>query len=283
MEILSAEGHRDMPCYKSVGKNTPKRVILVFTDVFGIDSGNQKVFCDLLQEAMGDDTHVWMPDLFRGKPMMRDLRWNWLTFSALTVFPQLIAKRFSMSTDTFEKDFTQLIEPKVKKDTGCQSIGIVGFCFGGWLSARFLALDTAFCSCAVQIHPAWGPEALYATQKIKTEMALAERIPNNKPLLLLPSKNDKELKPDSDIVKFLAERRSMTPDELSIEFPDMVHGFVARGDSSDPKIKEAQEKVLSLTFEFLDTHLEVFEKENGAKNNAATATIIAGSDNEHSC
>lgn len=264
MVMLSADGQRDMPCYKSVGNSEqPRRVILAFTDVFGIDSGNQKVFCDLLQEAMGDDTQVWMPDMFRGKPMLKDLRWDWLTLSPLVVIPQMIFKRFGMSSDTLEKDLTQLIEPNVKNATGCQSIGMVGFCFGGWLVSRYLALDSsAFGSCAVAVHPSWAPETLFSTQKPKTEMALAERIPNSNPLLLLPAKGDKDLKPDSDIVKFLAERRSTTPDKLSIEFPDMTHGFVARGDSSDPEIKEAQEKALSLTVEFLTKHVEVFDGNN---------------------
>lgn len=59
--------------YYQVGpEQNPKRVVLVFTDVFGIDTGNHRAFCDVLQSRLGDDTAVYCPDLFRGRPLMHD-------------------------------------------------------------------------------------------------------------------------------------------------------------------------------------------------------------------
>lgn len=263
VEILSAvdgsSGLKSLPCYKSVGSSAtaekPKRIILVFTDVFGVDNGNHKVFCDILQESMGDDTQVWMPDLFRGNPILRELGWDWLTFSFLA-FAQFLFHRLRISSVTLEADLTQIVAPNVK-DAGCQSVGVVGFCFGGWVIARCLALndgDSIF-SCGVGIHPAWKLETLFAKPR-SSEDELGERT-KTKPILLLPAKQDKALMADTDIVKALAERRSMKPEEVSIEFPEMDHGFVSRGDSSDPRTKAAQDKALGLTVQFFKKHLKV--------------------------
>lgn len=263
IEILSPKvdgsGLRDMSCYKSVGETNinekPKKVVLVFSDVFGIDTGNHKVFCDLLQESMGNDTQVWMPDMFRGNPILRDFGYNWLNSGPVAI-AQFLFHTFFVSSDTIEKDLTQIVVPNVVEDTGCESIGVVGFCFGAWVVARCLALndgDSVF-SCGVGIHPSWTPEQYFAKEK-SSEAVLAERT-KAKPLLLLPAKEDKDLMPDSPLVKDLAEKRSMSPEEVAIAFPEMRHGFVSRGDSSDPATREAQEKALGLTVEFLEKHLK---------------------------
>lgn len=263
VEVLSAvegSGLKGLPCYKSVGSSAttakPKRIVLVFTDVFGIDSGNHKIFCDVLQNSMGEDTQVWMPDLFRGNPILRELGWDWLsTFGPLAI-AQFLVHRLRISSVTLEADLTQIVAPNVK-DAGCQSVGVVGFCFGGWVVARCLALndgDSIF-SCGVGIHPSWALETLYAKPR-GSEDELGERT-KTKPILLLPAKQDKALMADADVVKALAERRSIKPEEVSIAFPEMDHGFVSRGDSSDPRTKEAQKKALGLTAQFFMTHLKV--------------------------
>ena len=251
-------GLKGLPCYKSCGNCTtnphPKRVILVFSDVFGIDNGNHKLFCDQLQTSMGDDTQVWMPDFFRGHPILRDLGWDFLTFNKLVAGLQFTLHRLRISSETIEADLTQIVVPKIR-EIGCQSVGVVGFCFGGWVIARCLALENSTISCGVGIHPSWQPEKFYA-KPTTSEEELGERT-QTKPMLLLPAKQDQALMADTDIVKALAERRSIKPEEVAIAFPEMDHGFVSRGDSSDPKIKEAQERALSLTAEFLKKHLNV--------------------------
>ena len=250
-------GIKGLPCYKSVGRSTtnqPKRIILVFSDVFGIHNGNHKVFCDNLQKSMGEDTQVWMPDFFRGNPILRELGWNLLTFNKLVAGVQFTFHRLRISSETIEGDLTQIVAPKIR-ETGCQSVGVVGFCFGGWVIARCLALDDSVFSCGVGIHPSWQPEKFYAKPS-SSEEELGERT-KTKPILLLPAKQDHMLMADTEIVKALAERRSITPEEVVIEFPTMDHGFVSRGDSSDPQIKQAQDKAVGLTAEFLKKHLKV--------------------------
>ena len=77
----------------------------------------------------------------------------------------------------------------------------------------------------------------------------------SKPILLLPGSNDDGMKPNSDVVKILAGARNVPADEVSVEFPTMKHGWVIRGGGDkDPDIREAQEKALQLTCDFIKKH-----------------------------
>ena len=256
IEILSpkVEGssRQELPCYQVGANANPKRIVVVFTDVFGIDSGNHKVFCDVLQECLGDETQVWMPDLFRGSPAIRDLGVDAITF-ALGIPLLLLKVNTWLTAPKIEADLLEILDPHLK-ETGCHNVGVAGFCFGGWVIGRALGLENAIFGCGVGMHPSWQPEGIVGGGT--SETLLAERT-KNKPILLLPAKEDNGLKPNSPIVQQLAKRRAVTPDSLSIEFPNMSHGWVVRGDSSIPDIKEAQDKALDLAVGFFQKHLKV--------------------------
>jgi dienelactone hydrolase len=251
---VEGSSRSDLPCYQVGPSENPKRILVVFTDVFGVDSGNHKVFCDVLQELMGDETAVWMPDIFRGTPMLLDLGNDTLTL-ALAV-PQILWKlHTSLTVPKIELDLKEIIEPNLK-ETGCDHVGVSGFCIGGWMVGRCLALENgqSIFSAGVGIHPSWQVEPMASGGS--SEHNLAERT-KNKPILLLPAKEDDALKPSSSIVQQLAKRRAMTPESISIEFPEMSHGWVARGDSSIPSVKEAQDKALHLVAAFFQEHLKL--------------------------
>jgi len=240
---------KPMPFY-CVGPETPKRIVLVFGDIYGLESGNHKVVCDSIQSRMGDETAVFLADIFRGCPTVGG--WNVLpTFVAhQLVIPSLVLDcKTRLSDDKLEQDLLEVIMPYCLDK--CSNVCSVGFCYGGWLASRALALDGCPIKCVVGVHPSWQVETLHG----KKEIDLAKKI-GSQPILVLPASND-QLKPDSDEVKALAEQRGVDPDKVAVEFPDMVHGFVARGDMKDEKIAEAQTKALNLTCEFLKEHCPI--------------------------
>jgi dienelactone hydrolase len=232
---------------------SPTRILVVFTDVYGIDSGNQKVICDALSDAFSNNddestTLVIIPDLFRGNPIMKD----WGIFTSTLMIPAVVWASKTRMTDTaIERDLMECLWPflaKYNNNDPNVNISMIGFCYGAWVMGRAMALPafSSFVKCGVGIHPSWQIQGLHG----KTEMAMAEAI-QAKPLLFLSAGND-ELKVGNPIVQQLAQQRGGIDEAtIAIEFPDMVHGWVGRGDANDAKIAEQQEKALNLTTNFI--------------------------------
>jgi dienelactone hydrolase len=242
-------------CYQ-VGSHSPRRVIVVFSDVYGLYQGNHKAFCDTIQQHMGEDTTVFCPDLFRGRPLLHNF---FGAPDAVNVtlggsFTLLWGLRTRCSATNVDRDLSQIVEPNVK-NTGCEMVGVAGFCFGGWVVGRCLALNQgrSIFAAGVGIHPSFKPEIFAAGGSNPMELAIATQ---NKPVLWFPAKEDDDLKPTSPFVQAMAKRRAMTPEQISIPF-DLPHGFVARGRFMGPEYKEAQEKVIGLTVDFFQQHLKV--------------------------
>jgi dienelactone hydrolase len=118
---------KEVSCYHVGPETNPRRVVVVFTDVFGLDSGNHKAFCDVLQKKLGDDTAVYCPDLFRGNPLMHDYG---PLLNRVTLLKVVWGLRTRCSATNIDADLRDIVEPNVLA-TGCLMCGVVGFCFGG--------------------------------------------------------------------------------------------------------------------------------------------------------
>lgn len=64
------------------------------------------------------------------------------------------------------------------------------------------------------------------------------------PAYLFPAGNDpSNVKPHGEVIKILQDK--FGSDKCgSHEFPDMVHGWTTRGDTSDPKVKRDVKKAM---------------------------------------
>lgn len=246
VELKASENRKSMQCYQ-VGPDAPKRTLVVFSDVFGIDSGNHKVVCDVLQEKLGVDTAVWMPDLFRGKAIMG--AWGLGHFITDTFgLPSILWACFTnMKEANLEADLKEVVAPALQTD----KVACLGFCYGGWVSGRAVALEGFPAKAAVGIHPSWKIETIFS----KKEEDLAAKV-NKTPFLFLAASND-DLKVGTPVVEALAKGRGVEQDKVSIEFPEMKHGWVPRGDSSDEKVKADQEKATTLAVDFVKEHVKV--------------------------
>jgi hypothetical protein len=104
------------------------------------------------------------------------------------------------------------------------------------------------------VHPSFEIEKIIKHGSGDVETVV--RRTRNKPILLLPARQDVDLKPDSDAVRLLAKRRPTLPDKISIEFPNMSHGWVSRGDSSNPLVKGEQERATEMMVNFFNEHYQ---------------------------
>jgi dienelactone hydrolase len=245
-----------MKCYWTGASidSKPKRIVIIFSDVFGMETGNHKAFADSIAERLGPkETAVIMPDLFRGNPILQPWLPSFLSEyggSVLGAPSMLLRIKFKHPPESIELDLIELIFPWLRDNLDLTQISFscIGFCFGGWVVGRVLSLPDLPFKAGVGIHPSFQPELLH----LGTPEGMAERI-GTKPCLLLPAYND-DLKTNSKVVLIMAEARGVSVDEVSIEFPTMRHGWVTRGDSANVEIAEQQELALKLSAEFLKKH-----------------------------
>lgn len=238
-----------MPLYwtGASAESNPKRVVFVFADLFGMETGNHKAVADSIATSLGPETAVLMPDLFRGKPIMQEPSKRWLP--EIFSVPGMIYKIKARHTPaSIESDLKDLIFPwlKSKMDVEKAVVSCVGFCYGGWVMARAMAFDDVPFKCGVGIHPTFKPEEMHGG----TPEGLAEKIGMN-PCLLLAASSDTAMKPDGKVTQAMAKTRGVPTDQISVEFPTMEHGWVARGDSTDEETAKQQREALKLTVEFI--------------------------------
>lgn len=204
--------------------------LVVFHDVWG-HLPRLLSICDSLATRGG--FHVIAPDIFRGttKDDVDDmLKW----FQQHPYDDQHVAKDIALCLDYLTKAHA------------VTSFGAMGYCWGGWAIAKSAAAGVPW-KVGVSPHPSFGVEKR-AFGGDENEMI--QKV--NMPFLLLPAGNDPDtVKPGHPMVQHLEEKGGK-----SIVFDDMVHGWTTRSDLTDPKIKQAVEKALSLSLDFLKTHLQ---------------------------
>lgn len=303
-EDTTLVGMLPMACY-CTGKPIPEasRIVVVFSDVYGINAGHHKVFADMLAERLAEDgvsTSVIVPDMFRGSPILQPwMKNDNMTkdiMGSLLGYPGMVFRlKTSYPPDKVEADIFHLLVPFIynqlnipedykgsdKPPPELPSLSCVGFCFGGWVVGRILGYrqrQALRFQCGVGIHPSFQPNILHG----ESPHSMAERI--HRPILLLPAWNDVDLKPGTRVVNTIQANREVfvkqykkgdkkgqdtiyePPEEqspsssgdsegaVSIEFPTMVHGWVSRGDPTDPNIAAEQERALQLTADFIRKH-----------------------------
>lgn len=254
-----------MPCYitgAQLSSPNLKRIVLVFTDVFGYEAGNHKLFADTLASRLGaakGTVAVLVPDLFRGNPIAQPILNAFLpdAIGILATLPAFLYRiRFKHPPEVIERELKHLIFPWVQGQIipNLDEIGAscVGFCFGGWVVARSLGLPSSSVpmKCGVGIHPSFQVEAVHHWGGDETELI---QNMGAKPILLLPAGNDSpNLKVGGKHTKTLAEARNVPEDTISKEFPEMKHGWVSRGDGTLAGVAKCQEEAMDATVKFLE-------------------------------
>eukprot|EP01039_Chlorochromonas_danica_P007139 gene7139-7892_t len=215
--------------------------VLVIPDVFGWNGGRTRNIADFL----GDEGYYTVvPKLL--VPAMEG-----------AVDGDGFSQNISMgeAVEALKRFPTEDLLPRIKvvvdhmKSEGVKQIAILAFCWGGWVAAHVLASDEADnYSCCAIAHPSLKIEAGIFGGDI---LSLVSAV--RKPMLWLPTRGDEaEYDVGGAWFKKLKENH---PTSESISFGDVDHGFIPRGNISDPLVKQEIDRALAATLTFFSHHM----------------------------
>jgi dienelactone hydrolase len=250
---IQTEQGDDLPIYfcpPSTAITPSKGAILVLPDIYSVRvcssaqrSGDRiGSICDALADA---GYAVALPSIFRDRPFDVAIQspddGDFLKFDS---FAQ------EGGVDWFKSQNYDKVGPDVKacaaflkeKSNG-QAIGVLGFCYGTWLLSKASATGDVDFSCAVGCHPATILEqAVYGGNEVELMNNLKQ------PTKFLWAGNDSEQYIKDGACKKALEKTGGGV----VEYADMLHGWVSRGDVSDEKVKMGVEKAINDIMDFFE-------------------------------
>ncbi|KAL7544029.1 hypothetical protein ACHAXR_013452 [Thalassiosira sp. AJA248-18] len=228
-----------------------KKAIMVFTDVYGLQN---RLFAILDKLARDLNCPIVAIDCFRGETKDKHLN-DFLDWTrkhpfedahnehTTTVYP--VSKDIGWCYDFLSLQFG--VDPS--------NVGAIGFCWGVWALTKACAMGINF-KCGVGFHPSLKFEDMAFGMD---QLSMAKLASERAPLLFCVAGNDLDnLKPpDGDVAQIISSSNH-NADGLNnqqpqcVEFPDMLHGWVSRGDTSIERVRDDAEKALNIASKFLD-------------------------------
>jgi len=252
---ISVEGQEDLPLYivDPSGDQDCKGIILVIPDIYSVRvltpevrSGDRiGAICDALAEQ---GYLVGLAGIFRDKPYDLAIKGpedgDFLKFDS---FAQ------DGGVDWFKSNGYDKLSPCVKaaseflkKKVENKKLGMLGFCFGSWLLSKASATGDVDYDCAVGCHPTTVLEkAVFGGD----EDAMMDSL--KQPTTFLCAGNDSDSYAGEGSNKKAIEK---TGGKVH-QFPDMLHGWITRGDVSDAAVKAGVETAMGNIKDFMEAHL----------------------------
>lgn len=217
----------DLEVYLAGPKDAPAAIVFI-CDIFGFTPQAYQV-ADLL--AAGTGFRVAMPGV------LRDGAWSLDNFPPpdMATFMGWIGSTASWD-DIVKRDVPPVVD--LLKAGGAQSLGIIGFCWGGKVACRAAAVHSGTFGAVASPHYSF------------LEAADLEAL--TCPVALLPSKDEAPEGPLLDVLK----SKPFFDKCIMQRFPDMHHGWVgARGDFSDPQQAQRATEALQIFSKFFKDNL----------------------------
>lgn len=237
-----------LDCYVARPATPGFTAILMFHDIFGLQSGRHKLLCDQLA---AEGYLVVCPDFFEGgSPVGQQVQYGLCSIRLICQFLYVMSCRFKAwarqhSWDNkLRADICDTILPWLESQ-GATRLACVGFCWGAYGSMKCAAMPKF--SCCVNFHPATA-DICKANDENDLQVAREVRCPQ---LVVATSMEPESWKPGGAAQKAMDEVVSGNVFQLAT----VHHGFMSRGDVSTPAIREAVEKGWRDMLGFLKTHL----------------------------
>jgi len=255
LESIAVDGQDEMPMYVVEPSGTPKGIVLVVPDIYSVRVLNPEVrsgdrigsICD----ALADEGYlVGLAGIFRDKPF--DLAVSGPDDGDFEKFNCFGADG---GVDWFKSQGYEKVGPslqaaasflKEKAPEGAKVFS-AGFCFGTWALIKASSTGDLALDAILGAHPTTQLEnAVFG----RDEDAMMKSL--KKPTTMLWAGNDPETWIGNGANKVAVEATG----GKVVEFSDMLHGWVSRGDVSDPAVKAGVEKALTIMKEFYNSNLE---------------------------
>jgi dienelactone hydrolase len=247
-EITLGENVR---CYisKPPSGTKTKASIVLFHDIFGYNTSRTNHIAD---ELASWGYLVIAPDFFGpeldGFKENEDIFSIWAPWRPFTGAGSTFVKRARKPWVETEKILVEYTLPWLENNGGKGlKIGLLGFCWGGWAITRASAMPMF--SCAVGAHPA--PHVQYFQSEGPKTSEIYEMI--KCPMLFLMAQNDPSWYfPDGSVWK---EIEKSSPKSKCYVYPEMVHGWINRGDIRMGNVKRDFEDSMAKMKEFYSEYL----------------------------
>eukprot|EP01013_Petalomonas_cantuscygni_P037116 TRINITY_DN67888_c0_g1_i1.p1 TRINITY_DN67888_c0_g1~~TRINITY_DN67888_c0_g1_i1.p1 ORF type:complete len:264 (+),score=36.61 TRINITY_DN67888_c0_g1_i1:178-969(+) len=204
----------------TTGDCKSSRAVLLIPDIWDYEGGRTRAVADTLASA---GYYVVHPSIFRdGPPDLSD-------------FPKLLEW---LSGYPFDAHCRPILAACLEHlaAVGVRDVFLAGFCWGCWVAMRAAALPAGDLPHwdrvrgLVHFHPSIHLERAMGGDD--ADVAARTRVPS----LFLTAGNDQEnVRPGGALVTALAARPE-TAKSRSVDFPDMKHGWVPRGDIADAAV-----------------------------------------------
>ncbi|KAK9822890.1 hypothetical protein WJX74_001577 [Apatococcus lobatus] len=210
--------------------STAKSGILFLTDVYGWKVKNARLFTDRLAKA---GFVVACPDFFHGGALSLE-RMHDKGFSLPEWLKQFPHEQVLSQSES--------IIAELKSSHGVQSIGAIGFCWGGLYALKLNA------SSAVKASVVNHCSLLPYNKEVLDQIA--------QPVLFQCSDNDSQV--PAELRHEIEQKLSQLPfnkHTLLKFYPGQEHGWTLRGDDKDPSVQWAAEEAFEAGAFFFRTHL----------------------------
>eukprot|EP00949_MAST-11_sp_MAST-11-sp1_P000376 g376.t1 len=219
--------------YVVSGESAADKGVVFIYDVHGFSGGRVKSVCDAVAMA---GFHCCMPDVYGKEAGVND-------FGG---FGSPGGKEFLQkhTWDTLEPKLDESIQ--ILKEKGATKIAAVGFCWGAWVV--FKLSTTGKISAGASCHPSIKVGKILFDEE---ENDIASKV--KCPQLLLPAGNDPDnLKDGGELVGIV---RGLGVDCETTEYPEMLHGWVIRGDATQPAVARDVKAAVDQVTAFFDDRL----------------------------
>jgi len=212
-----------------------KKTIICLYDIFGFDAGRTRSICDELADA---GYSVVMPDFFKGDKWAEDgpidaTLFEWVKQTPIEPVQDYVFKTLIPALEQEEKE----------------GFAYIGFCWGVWAGWKLTEIDEQQkFKLGLNMHPSLVIEGLFnreinvATERIRCAEFIAAA-----------GHDQPNVKPDGELVKILEKNNAGKI--YAYEFPEMVHGWVNRGDLKVENVKRDYDLVMKHAKELLNKYL----------------------------
>ena len=135
---------------------------------------------------------------------------------------------------------------KYLADKNVSKVGSIGFCWGAWANTKASAAGMNI-GAIVGPHPSVKLEE-FAFKRSQAELLGAVKCPV---MLMLAGNDDERLKDGNELGSIVMAREGSSV----VEFPEMSHGWMSRGDIKDESVARDVKLAMEKTLDFFKLHL----------------------------